>query len=692
MKRKKIEAIEPLPLIEKPPRICAGKEYIATAQVVKVDKEDILIIDIYFNKKPVKAFRRIVLSQKDYANYNFKNKSWDGRKIGYEINEKEIEFRENTLYFSDAVSEIIKKYTEKLDNPYCRCTTAERIESYQSTINYKKITRREKTKYLKLKQRSANLPKIPRGFGNWIKNEILNVHYLFYKRKGDKVHVNCSNCNKKYSYRVKNSTGSFEAEYENWGEIPKHNNKGKCKYCETEGIWKSAGKQNSINLSTNTSLIQKYLDAGIVIRHFYSKKIIIFDKKEMESRECIESTETIRSYFIKEKPVIIDYHKFSGFTGCAFWDYKNFGGLSNIHIPDDAYCYPGSALALKDSEFEYSAIDIYEKKFSKVNIVNYFKVYRKFPALEMLLKMKLYKLAEEIVKAAGYELSHINYQGKSAQEVLMIRKSDLNYLIKYEGERRRLIELQFESEKNIVLKDKVRDWLNTISISFSKLEKVFDYVKPEQVINRAIRYSEVDLSIDYEDLCADNLCLYAIENIRQKADRYLDYLSMSIDLNFEMNSINIYPKNLEAAHQKVVLIANKEKTKKKIIEKNNEFPEIKKIYRRLMKKYKYETDEYIIRPASSAGEIIEEGNILHHCVGGNHYLKYHNEEKTIILFMRYKESKDVPFVTIEISTNDNRILQWYGYNDKKPDAEKIDVLLKEYVKQLNNSKKLEKSA
>ena len=87
----------------------------------------------------------------------------------------------------------------------------------------------------------------------------------------------------------------------------------------------------------------------------------------------------------------------------------------------------------------------------------------------------------------------------------------------------------------------------------------------------------------------------------------------------------------------------------------------------------------------NAKEIIMEGRILHHCVGGDNYLRKHNNGETAILFLRKVESPDEPYYTIEIKNT--KILQWYGLRDGKPDKEIIEPWLDEYVEHLSSSKK-----
>lgn len=99
-------------------------------------------------------------------------------------------------------------------------------------------------------------------------------------------------------------------------------------------------------------------------------------------------------------------------------------------------------------------------------------------------------------------------------------------------------------------------------------------------------------------------------------------------------------------------------------------------------KYYYEDDTYIIRPAKSAEEIVTEGRVLHHCVGGDNYLGKHDRGETYILFLRFKDTPNMQYVTVEIEATTPNILQWYGAHDKKPDQENIQKWLNRYIRML----------
>ena len=79
-----------------------------------------------------------------------------------------------------------------------------------------------------------------------------------------------------------------------------------------------------------------------------------------------------------------------------------------------------------------------------------------------------------------------------------------------------------------------------------------------------------------------------------------------------------------------------------------------------------------------------EGRLLHHCVGGDNYLRKHNEGKTYILMLRFKTDPNTPYITVEIDANRPGIIQWYGAHDRKPDAINIQQWLDDYLAKLKN--------
>ncbi len=76
------------------------------------------------------------------------------------------------------------------------------------------------------------------------------------------------------------------------------------------------------------------------------------------------------------------------------------------------------------------------------------------------------------------------------------------------------------------------------------------------------------------------------------------------------------------------------------------------------------------------------GRLLHHCVGSDAqgYMKRFNEGKGWILLVRHIQSPTVPFVTVELVNN--KIRQWYGIKDSKPDRENVEAFLNAYIQHI----------
>lgn len=147
------------------------------------------------------------------------------------------------------------------------------------------------------------------------------------------------------------------------------------------------------------------------------------------------------------------------------------------------------------------------------------------------------------------------------------------------------------------------------------------------------------------------------------------------------NPIYVYPKNLGEEHQKMILETNSKEAELRVIKVNERYPNIAKQYKALCKQYEYQQDGFIIRPAANAGEIVVEGQTLHHCVGGDHYLEAHNNGTSLILLLRPTAEKQIPFITVELYNN-YKIRQWHGAYNKKILKKDIDAWLKAYTTKL----------
>lgn len=77
--------------------------------------------------------------------------------------------------------------------------------------------------------------------------------------------------------------------------------------------------------------------------------------------------------------------------------------------------------------------------------------------------------------------------------------------------------------------------------------------------------------------------------------------------------------------------------------------------------YEEEDDNYMIINPKAGSDITNEGNSLHHCVGG--YVRDHAACRTNILFLRKKSEPDTPWFTIELGA-DKSIRQIHGLHNR----------------------------
>ena len=106
-----------------------------------------------------------------------------------------------------------------------------------------------------------------------------------------------------------------------------------------------------------------------------------------------------------------------------------------------------------------------------------------------------------------------------------------------------------------------------------------------------------------------------------------------------------------------------------------------------MKDYFWEDREYMIIPAGTCKELMDEGRTLHHCVGSSDvYMKKMANGVSWILFLRRKSELEKPYYTIEISLKDDHIIQFYSEYDRQLDKETINDVLNRYKRSIRKKK------
>lgn len=138
---------------------------------------------------------------------------------------------------------------------------------------------------------------------------------------------------------------------------------------------------------------------------------------------------------------------------------------------------------------------------------------------------------------------------------------------------------------------------------------------------------------------------------------YADYITAADGCGLDLsNTIHLLPRDFWEKHDTVTAAWSAICANRRNSEANAKY---KARLPKLTARYLYWSDTLLIRAPVNAGEIVEEGKRLEHCVGG--YADRHLSGKTTILFLRRRDKPHVPLVTIEM--NGNTIRQVYGYRN-----------------------------
>lgn len=162
----------------------------------------------------------------------------------------------------------------------------------------------------------------------------------------------------------------------------------------------------------------------------------------------------------------------------------------------------------------------------------------------------------------------------------------------------------------------------------------------------------------------------------ERFDYYMDYLHMLEELDTPLNDDTVlYPENLQVAHDNAVNTLNL--LKSEIEEK--EYEERKK----LIKVFEAEIDDLLFLTPHSLQEIVQEGSILHHCVGSQRYLEQHKQGATTIVFIRKKEEPNLPYFTLEY--RNQQVTQIKGKRNRQEVPEKIKQAVRQWQKNLQHA-------
>lgn len=337
-----------------------------------------------------------------------------------------------------------------------------------------------------------------------------------------------------------------------------------------------------------------------------------------------------------------------GISKLATWHDYDWG------YNDDKYFQMQTATAVnkeyisKLKDYKYSAIEQYKY----CDIFKYLRLYEQYPKAELLVKCGLSNIA-------------------TSKQILRLCNKDKNFckwLFKNKDE---IIKSSFYTS-SIIKAYKTNKLIKTID-NIEYFKKNYNTYKNEL---KFLEKNEIEKFIAY------------LTNQNTDVATYIDYKHACEYLGLDMNEDkNRYPHNFSYWHdmridQYHTAKALKDKQEKQ--ELYNKFEIVANKYLGLQRNLK---DNFIVIIAKSPSELIHEGDFLHHCVGRMNYDQKFAREESLIFFVRNKDNIETPFVTLEYSLTNHKILQCYADHDTKPEDNVLDFVNKVWLPYANRKLK-----
>ncbi|MED0670623.1 PcfJ domain-containing protein [Aneurinibacillus aneurinilyticus] len=308
--------------------------------------------------------------------------------------------------------------------------------------------------------------------------------------------------------------------------------------------------------------------------------------------------------------------------------------------------------AVQGTPFQYSTWEKYTNQ--SADLVRFFDLAAKYPCVEYLTKLGLRGLIE--AKLLDYQTyGVVNWRGKTLEKVLRMSKSQIKELRTSNIKIGPLVlhSYHFYRKHGLSLSFQEAHLLRGLSTGYylseaMKLSAYAPFTRIVRYILKQLRREDVRRGGVRGHFWEDSTVLIT----------WRDYIRDCQELGMDLEQEHIlFPNNLYAAHQKTI---------KKVKFKQDKELNLQ-IQARLksLKKYNFEANGFILRPATDTAELIQEGNELSHCVGG--YAKSYANGETNILLLRKASEPDKPFYTMEV--RNGHITQCRGLKNCSPTDE-----------------------
>lgn len=550
--------------------------------------------------------------------------------------DKEWNFAGQCAFYSFADEQRVCRFCKMLDKKGFSS-----LHELQSRLFYKRQNENKRKKEREIIDRMKAVGALPRDIKGFMRRETL-PQYIFYDyQKRKTVNGYCTAC--KHEVEVKEAH---------------HNKKGVCPRCKKPVTFKSRGKRGHIIDRSTAQVIQRTGESEIVVR--FMKTYCCYPKQDTPRFTVYENA---RLFLRWEDGRLTGYEPYYWSYTCGALTPWHKGErpvfcrwLYNFEADGCGYLYHRNLdEVLRGTPFQYSALkEYYLADPEPLYVARYLKEYLRYPMLEYLVKLRLYRLATYVAYGengcAFYGNEILNKYGKNITEVLGIGKRYLPFLQEVNPGRQQLKLIRDLIREHIQPNQQLLKWCTKYNVGDKEqLITLLRFMTPHKLMRYATEQFETHRKTSYA-----SPGYYSMSYLLSD---YVDYLAMSDALDYDMkNSFVLFPRDLKEAHDRVNDMSDTELSEVYDRKVAKDFP-------RLERKYRFSGMGLVVIPPHSAKEIVAEGQKLHHCVG--RYVKNVVCGKCVILFIRRLEAPDEPFCTVELR-NDAVTQARINNNDNPP--------------------------
>ncbi len=527
---------------------------------------------------------------------------------------------------------------------------ADSIDTFQRGILNARLESKHQKMRNKIERVMQSVPELPDGFDEWIDQEFMwRSRYFFYRyEKRAELNGICSQCRQKGKMRR---------------SLLRNGARVICPVCGKELTARPIGKMPAYGCDESSTVLVQMAGNRLLLRFFHIRKY--YSKEKPEAYDPYRK-EYLRLFYEEGRWERYEWAYSSCYPGKG-WVPERYG------FDDDkvVLCPIQLKEAITGTPLAYSGLAeaASHLKDHQIDVLRYLQIWKKYPEMEKLIKCGFFRVIDDFCrypyffqpgklldgeKDKLYQV--LGMPGKACYAALPreISCAELAFLQKY---------CKFSAKPSPAAITKCAAFHLTD-------QRLLDYMK----------YVSIEKMLKY---CA----LQAGEKERKEfIANWADYLGWCESLGYDLKDrYYLFPKDFHRAHDRVYEEYQKHRDK---LEKKKLAQERRKGTLRLKSIQKQlgsiSDGQLVIVVPKTSKEIEEEGKRLHHCVAN--YISKVIDGKTLILFLRKKETIDIPFRTLE--WRDGEFKQCQGYGNREHNDEEITGFL-EYAQSQIREKLME---